>query len=70
LCESAVKPVIPSGGFMILRIATMHENARSALESGSEAAALNSEQKAVAGATALQGAFGTRVFLARNLALL
>jgi len=35
------------------------ENARNALDCGSETAALNSEQKAVAAATALQGAFGT-----------
>jgi ATP-dependent Lhr-like helicase len=36
-----------------------HRTARSALECGSEAAALNSHEKAVADATALQGAFGT-----------
>jgi ATP-dependent Lhr-like helicase len=36
-----------------------HETARSALECGSEAAALISHEKAVADATALQGAFGT-----------
>ena len=40
-------------------VATVPENARSALECGSEAAALNSHQKAVAGATALRGAFGS-----------
>jgi len=39
-----------------------HENARSALECGSGAAALEAERKAVAGATALQGAFGTCIF--------
>ena len=37
---------------------TAQENARSALECSSEAAALNPHQKAVAGATAPQGAFG------------
>jgi hypothetical protein len=39
-----------------------HENARSALECGSEAAALEPGPKAVAAATALQGAFGTTIF--------
>jgi len=38
---------------------TLHEDARSALECGSEAAALNTHEKAVASATALQGAFST-----------
>jgi hypothetical protein len=49
---------------MSLRRTTLHENARSALECCSEAAALKSEQKAVADATALQGAFGTAIFMA------
>jgi len=40
---------------MSLRRTTLHENARSALKS---------EQKAVADATALQGAFGTPIFMA------
>jgi hypothetical protein len=43
---------------------TAHAKARSALECGSEAAALECDRKAVAGATALQGAFGTRIFRA------
>ena len=60
---------------MILRLKTVHENARSALECGSEAAALNSEEKAVAVRrltdTSIQGAFGTAIFTAaRNLALI
>ena len=38
---------------------TTQKHARSSLECGSEAAALESQQKAVADATALQGAFGT-----------
>jgi hypothetical protein len=51
---------------MILRLTTVHENARSALECGSEAQrscrlALD-KKKAVAGATALQGA--SRIFMA------
>ena len=49
ICDLAVAPA-----------AAVHENARSALECGSEAAALSSHQKAVADATALQGAFGTK----------
>jgi len=49
---------------MILRLTTVHENARSALECGSEAAALILDGKAVADATALQGAFGTTIFMA------
>jgi hypothetical protein len=49
---------------MIPRLTTVHENARSALECGSEAAALSAEPKAVARATALQGAFGTCIFMA------
>ena len=52
---------------MSLRRTTLHENARSALECGSEAAALKSEQKAVAVRqltdTALQGTFGTAIFM-------
>jgi hypothetical protein len=48
---------------MILRLAILHENARSALECGSEAAALTPNEKAVASATALQGAFGTSIFM-------
>jgi hypothetical protein len=48
---------------MILRLTTLHENARSALECGSIAAALIPNDKAVAGATALQGAFGTTIFM-------
>jgi hypothetical protein len=49
----------------------LHEDARSALECGSKAAAFNSSEKAVANATALQGAFGTSIFMAvRNLALI
>jgi hypothetical protein len=51
---------------MILRLTTVHDNVRSALECGSEAErscrlALD-EKKAVATATALQGA--SRIFLA------
>jgi hypothetical protein len=53
-----------SEGFMTLRLTTMHGNARSPLECGSEAAALIPDGKAVAGATALQGAFGTTIFMA------
>jgi hypothetical protein len=50
---------------MSLRRTTLHENARSALECGPpRRAALKSEQKAVADATALQGAFGTAIFMA------
>jgi hypothetical protein len=57
-----------SADIMGVRPTTMHENARSALECGSEAAALNSSEKAVADATALQGAFGTTIFIAaKNL---
>ena len=41
-----------------------HENAHSALECGSEAAALEAEPKAVADATALQGTLGTTIFRA------
>jgi hypothetical protein len=37
--------VILRADFMILRLTTLHENARSALECGSEAAALNSKRK-------------------------
>ena len=57
---------------MILRLTTLHENARSALECGSEAAALSSERKVRRLTdTALQGAFGTTIFMAaRNLALI
>ena len=59
---------------MILRLTTVHENARSALECGSAAERScrlpQGKNKAVAGATALQGAFGTTVFMpAKNLAL-
>jgi hypothetical protein len=42
--EKPQKPVIPSADSMILRLATLHENARSALECGSGAAALDSER--------------------------
>ena len=49
---------------MSLRRTTLHENARSAVECSREPAALKSEQKAVADATALQGAFGTAIFMA------
>jgi hypothetical protein len=56
-------PVILSEDFMILRLTTVHQNARSALECGSEAASLIPNGKAVAGATALQGAFGTTIFM-------
>jgi len=49
---------------MILRLTTLHENARSALDCGREAAALEPVGKAVAGATAVQGAFGTVIFMA------
>jgi len=46
------------------------ENARSAVDCGSETAALNSEQKAVAARrltdTALQGAFGTIILNGPN----
>jgi hypothetical protein len=55
--------VILSADFMILRLTTVHENARSALECGSEAAALIPSGKAVAGAAALQGAFGTTILM-------
>jgi hypothetical protein len=41
-----------------------HEDARSALACGSEAAALEAEPKAVADATALQGALGTTILRA------
>jgi len=41
-----------------------YENGRSAMECGSEAAAMEFEAKAVAGATALQGAFATTIFKA------
>jgi hypothetical protein len=62
--------VIPRADIMGLRPTNLHENGRSALECGSEAAALNSSETAVAHATALQGAFGTTIFMAaRNLAL-
>ena len=38
------------------------ENAHGGMEGGSDAAALEGERMAVAGATALQGAFGTSSF--------
>jgi hypothetical protein len=43
--ETSRKRVIPSADFMILRLTTVHENARSALECGSEVAALNPKRK-------------------------
>ena len=52
---------------MILRLITVRENARSALECGSSSyrrADVPHEPKAVAAATALQGAFGTSIFMA------
>src|SRR5208282_5658874 len=52
---------------MILRLTTVHENARSALECGSSSYRLRFMRhvcKAVAAATALQGAFGTCIFMA------
>ena len=50
---------------MSLRLNALHDNARSALECGSEAAAVNSEQKVRRLTdTALQGAFGTEIFMA------
>jgi 3-methyladenine DNA glycosylase Tag len=59
---------------MSLRLATVNENARSALDCGREAAAFSSfpsahapktsETKAVAAATAVQSAFGTAIFIA------
>jgi hypothetical protein len=61
---------------MSLRLATVNENARSALECGREAAAFGSfpsahapktgETKAVAAATAVQSAFGTASFTQRR----
>jgi hypothetical protein len=39
--KKSMGSVIPSEDSMILRRTTLHENARSALECGSEAAALN-----------------------------
>jgi len=61
---------------MSLRLATVHENARSALDCGREAAAFGSfpsahtpkmcETKAVAAATAVQSAFGTATFIAET----
>jgi hypothetical protein len=42
--SSKGEPVILSEDSMILRLATLHENARSALECGSGAAALDSER--------------------------
>ncbi len=67
--------VIPRADLMSLRRTTLHGNVRSALECGSGAAALNSEQKAVAVRRltdiALQGAFGTAIFVAaRSLPLI
>jgi hypothetical protein len=54
------------------RPTNLHENARSALDCGSEAAASNSKREVRRlTATALQGAFGATIFMAaRNLALL
>ena len=49
---------------MILRLTTLHENARSALDCGREAAALEPVGTVVAGATAVQDAFGTVIFMA------
>ena len=59
---------------MSLRLATVNEDARSALDCGREAAAFGSfpsahasktcETKAVAAATAVQSAFGTAIFIA------
>src|SRR5271157_1254600 len=59
---------------MSLRLATVNENARSALDCGREAAAFSlfpsahapktSKTKAVAAATAVQSAFGTAIFIA------
>jgi len=47
-----------------------HENARSALECRSEAATFEADRKAVAGATALQGAFGMVIFEAGRTSIL
>jgi hypothetical protein len=64
--------VILRADFMVFRLTTVHEDARSALECGSEAErscrlALG-KNKAAAGATALQGA--SRIFMAaKDLAL-
>jgi len=59
---------------IIFRLTAVHENARSALECDSEAAALIPNDKAVAVRrltdTALQGASGTTIIMAKNLALL
>jgi len=46
-----------------------HDNPRSALECGSEVAAVEFEAKAVAIATALQSAFGTTIFKAGEVGL-
>ena len=54
---------IPSLDITGHRPTTSHEDGRSALGCGSGAAALNSTEKAVAGATALQGAFGRATFM-------
>jgi hypothetical protein len=67
--------VIPSADFMILRLTTVRENARSALEYGGLTPpsspglhALGTPRRRQA--AALQGAFGTAIFMpARNLAL-
>jgi hypothetical protein len=51
--------LILCGDFMVLRLTILHENARRALECGSEAAAWVPPEKAVADPTVLQGSFGT-----------
>ena len=65
--------VIPSVDFVMPPLTMLHENARSALECGSSSYRLRFMRhmcKAVAAATALQGACGATIFkAARNLAL-
>jgi len=73
--ERPFQAVIASEDFMILRPTTVHENARSALECGGltppsplRLYALGTPRRRQA--AALQGAFGTGIFMAaRNLAL-
>ncbi|HYA64644.1 MAG TPA: helicase-related protein, partial [Candidatus Sulfotelmatobacter sp.] len=60
ISDLAVAPTPHAGsGPAVGPVATVRETARSALECGSGTAALNSDETAVANATALQGAFGT-----------
>jgi len=49
---------------MSFRLTPLHENARSALDCGCEAAAREPVGKAVAGEIAIQGAFVTVIFMA------